>query len=118
MSFMKIWSVFNFIATIFVIIYFYDFFANLTPIKPWIFILVCIFIIAFLLRDYPIIYNILNLETSKFDKAKENVNYPLFSYINAHYENGSLYNSFLLNLFHFGLNAIFIYAFLKNNNFI
>ena len=121
MNFMKNWSIFNLLITIFNIVYFYDFFTNLTPIKPELFILICLFVIIFLLRKSPLLSKLgefFSFRFHNFEKEKRSINYPLFSYIDAHYENGNLYAAFLLNLLHFGINLIFIYAFLKNNNLI
>lgn len=105
MIFFKVWAIFNFIITIFNIIKFHSFFENLTPVKPWFFILICICIIILLIK---LNFNI-NSRTNKFDFIKEK-NYPLYSYLNSHYENSDFYALFLLCFLHFGINAIFLYA--------
>ena len=105
MKFLRYWAVFNFIITIFNVIKFYAFFENLTSVKPWIFILICIGITFFLIKQN---FNI-NSFTNKFDFIKGK-NYPFYSYINAHYENNNFYALFLLCFLHFGINAIFLYA--------
>ena len=113
MCFFKVWAIFNYIITIFNIIKFHSFFENLTPINPWVFIIICLCIIAIIIKSNTGFANVLKGTFFNYvvDSLKEKNNLFL-NYYAAHLENSNYYAIFLLCLLHFGINSIFIYVLL------
>lgn len=112
MNFFKIWIVFNFAVTIFNIIKFYNFFEKITPVKPWVFIILCLGIIAITTRSKTDVANFAK-DTFLINILKERNN-PLLNYYSAHIENQNYYTIFILCFLHFGINSIFIYILLTS----
>ena len=115
MKFFKVWAIFNFAVTIFNIIKFYSFLENLSPIKPWVFIILCLGIIAIITGLKIDVANF--AKGTFFDEVNNSLkerNNPLLNYCSAHIENSDYYAIFILCFLHFGINSIFVYALLTS----